>query len=141
MKTNSKETVRLLIEEVFNKGNLNVLNEVVHKNYNYQSPTVSMEGIDDLRAFATAFRSAFPDLHVGIDEQIAENEKVCTRITMTGTHQGDFLGLPATEKSVKLQGVVISQLEEGLILKEWELLDQLTLLQQLGIRGQQGQCS
>ena len=114
MKTNSKETVRFLIEEVFNKGNLNVLNEVVHENYSYQSPTESMEGIDDLRAFVLAFRSAFPDLHIGIDEQIAENERACTRITMTGIHQGDFLGLPATGKSVKLQGVVISQLEEGL---------------------------
>lgn len=133
MNTQSKETVRLLIEEVFNKGNLNVLNEVVHENYSYRSPTENMEGIDDLRAFVMAFRSAFPDLHIGIDGQIAENERACTRITMTGTHKGDFLDLPPTGKSVKLQGVVISQLEEGLILKEWELLDQLTLLQQLGI--------
>ncbi len=133
MKTDSKETVSLIIDEVFNKGNLSVLEEIVHPDYRYESPTETMEGIADLRAFAQAFRSAFPDLHIAIDDQVAEEEKVSTRITMTGTHEGDFLGLPATGKKVNLQGVVLSQLEDGLIKKEWELLDQLALLQQLGI--------
>ena len=133
MKTNSKETVRLLIDEVFNQGNLSVLEEIVHPDYCYESPTETMEGIADLKAFAQAFRSAFPDLHISIDDQIAEGEKVSTRISMTGTHRGDFLGLPATDRKVELQGVVLSRLEEGLIKNEWELLDQLALLQQLGI--------
>ena len=130
---NTKTTVRLLIEEVFNKGNLSVLEEVIHPDYHYQSPTESMEGIGDLRAFVLAFRSAFPDLHIQIDDQIAEGDKVATRITMAGTHLGDFLGMPATNQSVCIQGLVISHLKEGLIAEEWELLDQLTLLQQLGI--------
>ena len=130
---NSKETIRLLIEEVFNKGNLSVLNELIHKDYHYQSPTESMNGVDDLRAFVQAFRSAFPDLHIYVDDQIAEGDKVSTRITMTGTHQGDFLGLPETGKRVHIQGIVLSRLRDGLILEEWELLDQLSLLQQLGI--------
>lgn len=130
---NNKETVRLLIEEVLNKGNFSVLDQVVHTNYHYQSPTETMDGIDDLKAFVQALRVAFPDLHIHILDQIADEEKVCTRIFMTGTQQGDFLGLPATGKAVQLQGVVISRLEAGLIAEEWELLDQLTLLQQLGI--------
>ena len=133
MKTDSKGTVSLLIDEVFNKGNLSVLEEIVHPDYHYESPTETMEGIADLKAFAQAFRSAFPDLQISIDEQIAEGEKVSTRISMTGTHRGDFLGLPATDRKVQLQGVVLSRLEDGLIKNEWELLDQLTLLQQLGI--------
>ena len=132
---NNKATVRLLIEEVFNKGNLSVLNEVIHEDYYYHSPTEKMEGTDDLRAFVQAFRSAFPDLHIRVDDQIAEGDKVSTRITMTGTHRGDFLGLPETGKRVHIQGVVLSRLQDGLIREEWELLDQLTLLQQLGIAG------
>ncbi len=130
---NTKTNVCLLIEEVFNKGNLSVLEEVIHTGYRYRSPTESMEGIEDLRAFVLAFRSAFPDLHIRIDDQISEGDKVATRITMTGTHLGDFLGMPATNQSVCIQGLVISHLKEGLIAEEWELLDQLTLLQQLGI--------
>jgi len=132
MNTNSKATVRLFIEEVFNKGNLSVLGEVMHEDYHYQSPTESMQGIEDFRAFVQAFRSAFPDLHINIDDQIAEDEKVCTRITISGTHLSDFLGLPETGKKAHVQGVVISRLQDGLILEEWELLDQFTLLQQLG---------
>jgi steroid delta-isomerase-like uncharacterized protein len=133
MKTNHKHTVRLLIEEVFNKGNLSVLEELIHSDYRYQSPTETMEGIEDLRAFVLGLRNAFPDLHVCVNDQIAEDEKVSTKITLTGTHAGDFLGLLATGKSVELQGVILSRLEDGLIREEWELLDQLSLLQQLGI--------
>ena len=133
MKTHNKETIRLLIEEVFNKGNLSVLSEVIHSDYIYESPTERMEGISELTAFIQALRIAFPDLYIRMDDQISEGEKVCSRITMTGTHRGDFLGLPATGKPVFLQGVIISRLEDGLIREEWELLDQLALLQQLGI--------
>lgn len=130
---NSKATVCLFIEEVLNKGNLSVLDEVIHEDYLYQSPADSIEGIDDLRAFVQAFRTAFPDLHINVNDQIAEGGKVSTRITMTGTHQGDFLGLPETGEKVHVQGVILSRFQDGLILEEWELLDQLTLLQQLGI--------
>ncbi len=133
MISNSKKTVRLLIEEVFNKGNLNVLNEVVHSRYRYSSPTERMEGVEDLRAFVRAFRSAFPDLRIQIVDQIAEANQVSTRIAMSGTHRGDFLGLAETGRRVQIQGVVVSRLEEGLIIEEWELLDQFTLLQQLGL--------
>ncbi len=136
MNTEKKETIRLLIEEAFNRGNLLVLKDIIHPDYQYSSPSDSMEGIDDLKAFIMAIRSAFPNLHIEILEQVAEGYKVCTRISMTGTHQGDFLGIPATSKTVNLQGVVISQLRDDLIAKEWELLDQLTLLQQLGIASQ-----
>lgn len=132
MKTRNKQTVRLLIEEVINKGRLSLLQELIHSNYRYQSPTESMEGMEDLRAFIQAFRSAFPDLYIRIDDQVAEAEKVCTRISMTGTHEGDFIGLPVTGKSVQIQGVILSRFDDGLIIEEWELLDQLTLLQQLG---------
>lgn len=130
---NNKETVRILIEDVFNKGRLSVLREIIHPNYSYKSPNESMVGIEDLSAFVVAFRTAFPDLLIQVDDQIAEREQVCTRITVTGTHCGDFLGAAATGNKVNLQGVVVSRLENGLIVEEWELLDQLTLLQQLGL--------
>lgn len=131
MYINSKETVRLLIEEVFNKGNLSVLGEVMHEAYHYQSPTESMDGIEDFRAFVKAFRSSFPDLHICIEDQIAEDNKVSTRIKITGTHLGDFLEFPKTGNKVYIQGVVLSRLQDGLIIEEWELLDQFTLLKQL----------
>lgn len=136
MNTDAKETVRVLIEEAINKGNLLVLKGIIHTQYRYSSPSKRMNGIDQLESFILDLRSAFPDLAVSIDEQFGEMQKVCTRITMTGTHQGDFVGIPATGKSVSLQGVIISQMRDGLIAEEWELLDQLSLLQQLGLAPQ-----
>jgi len=138
MNTKAKNTVSLLIEEALNKGNLSILEELIHPEYQYESPTETMRGIDQLRAFILALRSAFPDLWIKIEDQIGEEQKVCTRISMTGTHLGEFLDIPATERSIHLQGVINSTLKNGLIYREWELLDQLSLLQQLGLAAQEG---
>ena len=129
----NKNTVRLLIEEALNKGNTSILEEIIHPGYLYTSPTEQMKGVSELKAFVLSIRKAFADLTISIDDQIAEGDKVCTRISMKGTHSGDFLDFPQTGKKVNLQGVIISKIEDGLIKEEWELLDQLTLLQQLGI--------
>lgn len=133
MNTKNQNAVTLFIEETLNRGNLMVIGDLIHPNYRYDSPSESMQGIDQLKAFVQALRNAFPDLRVHIEEQFGTDEKICTRISMTGTHLGDFLGIPATGKPVKLQGVIISQIKDGLIHREWELLDQLTLLQQIGL--------
>ncbi|MBD5782040.1 ester cyclase [Pelagicoccus sp. NFK12] len=133
MKEQNKQTVRIFIEEALNRGNLRVIDEVIHASYRYDSPNEAMQGVEQLKAFVLALRSAFPDLYIAIEEQIAEGQSVCTRISLSGSHQGPFLGVPATGKSVQLQGVIISRFEGPLILHEWELLDQLGLLQQLGL--------
>ncbi|MDQ8185273.1 ester cyclase [Pelagicoccus sp. SDUM812002] len=133
MNSNNKTTVRLLIEEALNQGNLIVLDRIVHPNYRYTSSTDQMQGIDALKSFILGLRSAFPDLKISIVDQIEEETKVCTRISITGTHLGDFLDIPPTGKKITVQGIVISRLENGLIVEEWELLDQLMLLQQLEI--------
>ncbi len=133
MNNESKNIVRILIEEAINKGNLFVLKEIIHPQYRYTSPSESMSGIDQLESFILALRSAFPNLKVTIDEQLGEEQRVCSRITLTGTHRGGFLGIPATGRSICLQGVIISEVRDGLIAEEWELLDQLSLLQQLGL--------
>lgn len=138
MNTNAKNTVRLFIVEALNKGNLTILEEVIHPDYQYESPTETMQGVDQLRAFILALRAAFPDLSIEIKEQIGEETNTCTRISMTGTHLGEFLDIPSTGRLIHLQGVIISHLQNGLIHREWELLDQLSLLQQLGLVPQEG---
>jgi steroid delta-isomerase-like uncharacterized protein len=132
MNTILKNVVRILIDEAFNKGNLSVLENIIHSDYQFHSPTERMVGLDELSAFISYLRLAFPDIQIRIEDQILGGEKICTRFTLTGTHLGDFLGIPKTGRSVKVQGVVVSRLKEGLIVEEWEILDQLTLSQQLG---------
>ncbi|MBC2604553.1 ester cyclase [Pelagicoccus albus] len=129
---NNTEIIQIFIEEVFNRGNLNAIQEIAHPNYRYSSPSDKMDGQEELAAFVVAFRSAFPDLKMAVLNQLSEGDAVFTRIQITGTHRGEFLGMPATGKRVDIEGCVLSTLRNGQIIEEWELTDQLTLLQQLG---------
>lgn len=85
-----------------------------------------------VEAAASAFYSAFPDLDITVHDLIAEGDKVVSRYTGTGTHQGEFMGLAATGKRVSWTATVTSRLLDGKIAEEWENLDALGLLQQLG---------
>lgn len=128
---NHKATIQLFIEEVFNKGNLNVLHELLHPDYRYASPTEKMESPQELAGFVAVFGAAFPDLNIKILDQVSEANTVVTRIRLSGSHQADYFGIPPTGKSVDVEGCVFSRFVDGLIAEEWEILDQLTLLQQL----------
>ena len=125
--------VRDFIETVFNQGDLAQLESFIDPAYRYNSPTEEMVGVDALRGFISALRSAFPDMHVDVTDQIGDGPKVCTRVTLTGTQRGEFEGIPATGRPIKIDGVILSELAEGRITREWELLDQYALLLQLGI--------
>ena len=133
MSKTHKEVIRIWVEEAINKGNLSVLDELAHPNYVYRSPDEELHGSQAIKDFLTAFRAAFPDLKVRIDDLVTTDNKAVDCFTLTGTHQGDFMGIAATGKPVKVNGIVISRFEEGKVIEEWELLDQLAMFQQLGI--------
>lgn len=99
----------------------------------YHSPHEEIIGIDALRAFIQALRAAFPDMHVGVTDQFHEGHKVCTRVVLTGTQLGAFNGIPPSGRSIQIDGVIISELTDGRITREWELLDQHSMLQQLDL--------
>ena len=79
------------------------------------------------------FREAFPDLTATVDEQVAEGDKVVSRVTMTGTHQGEFMGMPATGKSFPIPGVSIWEVRGGQLISEWVNWDSMGMMQQLGV--------
>ncbi len=133
MKRTQTETIRCLIEDVFNRGNLDLANELLHPQYHFTSPTESLVGIQAFQQFAAAFREAFPDLHLQIDDLWESEAQTCLRFTLTGTHQGNLFGLPPTQQAVNVAGVVMSRFEQGTIREEWELLDMHSLYQQLGL--------
>jgi steroid delta-isomerase-like uncharacterized protein len=128
-----EEVMRRFIEEVVNNGNFSVLSELIHPNYVYRSPDQEFYGPEGLKGFFTAYRAAFPDLKIEIDDLVAADEKVVISFSLTGTHKDDLMGIAATDKQVKVHGIVMSRFEEGKIIEEWEILDQLTMFQQLGI--------
>ena len=78
------------------------------------------------------FTAAFSDNHTTTDDQIAEGDKVMTRITWRAVHNGDFQGIPATGKQIEVTGIAIERIQDGKVVEHWSNLDQMSLMQQLG---------
>ena len=129
----NEKTMRRFVEQVINNGDFPVLDEVVHPNYVYRSPDQILQGPEALRDLFTAYRAAFPDLHVEIEELVSAGDRTVITFTLSGTHEGDLMEIAATGRQVKVSGMTLSHFENGKIVEEWELLDQLSLFQQLGV--------
>jgi predicted ester cyclase len=85
------------------------------------------------------YLAGIPDLRVTIEELVAEGDKVAVRRAYVGTHRGELLGIPPTGKQVRVSGISIFRLAGGKIAEQWELLDRLALMQQLGVLATPGQ--
>ena len=129
----NEKVMRRFVEEVINNGDYSVLDELVQPNYVYRSADQELQGADALQGLFTAYRTAFPDLNTEIDDLVSAGDRVAIAITLTGTHEGDLMGVPATGEQVKVHGMVLSRFEDGKIAEEWEILDMLSLFQQLGV--------
>ncbi len=127
--------VRRLIEEVINGQDYGLLPELLHEEYVFRTPGEELSGAAALRALFSSYREAFPDLAVGIDDMFGSHDRVATTFTLTGTHTGPFMGLPATGQAVAVDGIVLSRVLEGRIVDEWELIDVAGLVEQLGVGG------
>jgi len=129
----NKALVRRIIEAVVNTGDFSSLDEFVSSDYTYFEPTLGpMSGRDGYRTLVSMYRSAFPDLTLTVDQQIAEGDTVVTRWTAHGTHQGELFGMSATAKEVSVQGVVISRIHDGQLAEDYESYDVYGMLRQLG---------
>lgn len=135
MSAQNKSAMRRIYEEVWNQGKFGVLDEVVSTDYvgHLPTPPSAPSGREGLRWLIQMYRTAFPDIHVQVDDQIAEGEKVLTRITIQGTHQGQFMGIAPTNKKVKVGALVVTRFKDGQNVEGWAELDRLGLMQQLGV--------
>jgi predicted ester cyclase len=123
------------IDEVWNKGNLDVADEIFHPQaWSPSAPTLP-PGPDGVKFIATAFRNAFPDYWMTIDHIVSEPDRVAARFTQGGTHQGDLMGIPATGKKVQWTETGILRVADGKVVESWYDVDMLSLMQQLGVGG------
>jgi len=125
--------VRRFVNEVINNGDYSLLRELVHSDYLYRSPDTELRGPDALKNLFTAYRGGLADLKVSIDELVVSGDRVMIRTTLRGAHTGDLMGIPATGKQLEVRGMVLSRLQDGMIVEEWEILDMLGMFQQLGV--------
>lgn len=121
------------IDQALNRGDLDVVDELAHPNYVYRNPSEELIGPEAVKALFASYRSAFPDFQVQVNDRVVSSDRMVQAFTITGTHQGEFLGIPPTQRKVRVHGIVMSRFSGGRILEEWEVIDQLALLQQLGV--------
>jgi len=131
----NERIIRRFVDEIVNRGDTSALREMVHPDYVYRSPGEEFRGPDGLAALLNGYREAFPDLQMEIDELLVADNATVLEFTLTGTHRGDLLGIPATGRQVSVNGMVRSRFRDGRIAEEWEILDQLSLFEQLGVVG------
>lgn len=89
-------------------------------------------GLDSVKAFYQAMFVAFPDLLVTAHDFVEQGDQIAVRFELTGTHQGPYLGIPATGRPIQLAGITILRFAEGQCVERWSMLNGLTLLTQLG---------
>ena len=129
----NKAIFRRYVEEVGNKGNLELADEIFDSYLAHQPDGSVLErGPEDVKRFMGEFRSAFPDFHTTIEDQIAEEDKVVTRWRMRGTHQGEFRGIAPTGNKLDITGIGIFSFSDGKVVESWDNFDQLGMMRQLG---------
>lgn len=120
--------------EAFNQGNLAVVDELLSSDHFTHTPFGGApHGSRGLKWLIAVFRTAFPDLHCAVEDEIREGDKFAAHWRMRGTHKGLFLGNPPTGRPVEVQGIIFARTEDGQIIEDWTLVDQMGILQQLGI--------
>lgn len=135
MSAQNKAAMRRIYEEIWNQGNFEVLDEIFSPDYvgHLPTPPGAPSGREGVRWLIQAYRTAFPDIHVQVEDQIAEGDKVLTRITVQGTHQGQLMHIPPTNKEITVSAMVLTRFKDGQNVEGWAELDRFGLMQQLGV--------
>jgi len=135
-------TLHRFVEEVINQGRYEAADELVEEGFVELDPFPGQQqGREGLKDVIRMMRTAFPDIHWVVEETIASGDKVVSRFKWTGTHRGEFLGIPATGRNVSVPGVVIDRLNGGKMADSRILMDAMGLMQQLGVIPAPGQAT
>ncbi len=130
----NKMTARRVWEEIWHRGNLDVINRLFAADFIRHDPNGRvLRGVEQNRQFIASMRLAFPDLHYTVEDEIGEGDKVVVRYRFEGTHQGEFQSAPATGQRVSYTGILIYRFADGKIAEQWTEADLLSFLQQLRV--------
>ncbi|MEZ4658224.1 MAG: ester cyclase [Caldilineaceae bacterium] len=133
MSTPNKMLLQRFFQAIYNQGDLDVADEIVAANYINHNPVPGeAPGREGLKAFVAHLRRAFGDLHIAIEDQVADEDKVVTRFTISGAHADEFAGIPTTGKRATVTAIGIHRIANGQIQESWLNWDALGLMQQLG---------
>jgi steroid delta-isomerase-like uncharacterized protein len=135
----NKTVIRRFLEEIFEGGNLELVDELFAPDYVLHDPSVpgEVEGPEAMKQYINMYRTAFPDTRFTVEDQLAEGDEVVTRWTGEGTHEGELMGIPPTGQRVTVTGIEFDRVSGGKMQETWVNYDALSMMQQLGVVPQQ----
>lgn len=130
----NKDLVRRVPTEIFDEGNINLVDDLFAADFVGHIPPMpgGIHGPEGFKQLVGAFRTGFPDLHHPEIDIVGEGDTVVARLTGTGTHEGDFLGIEPTGETMETTAMEMYRIDNGGVTEAWLNIDTLGLLQQLG---------
>jgi steroid delta-isomerase-like uncharacterized protein len=128
------ELIQRFYDEMLGNGDLDKLDELVTDDVvdHQEGMPGQPEGKEGVIFFVNAMRGAFSDLNATIDQSVESGDMASALVTVTAKHTGDFMGVPATDKSVEVEGIDIIRIEDGKCAEHWGVTDNMSLMQQIG---------
>ena len=137
MSTEQIKAIKRQEYEAVNQKNLDALEEVVASDVISHPTRLGQDpGLEGVKQLFSSLYAAFPDFHIDIEDMIAEGDRIVARVTGSGTHQGEFMGIAPTGNRVEFSVIDIARIVEGKIVEHWSNSDQLGLIRQLGVAEQ-----
>ena len=133
MSIENKTLVQRWFSEVWNEGRADAIDEMLADDAVVHGLGADLHGSAEFKHFHSAYRNAYPDVTIDVDDLVAEGDMVAVRWSAIGTHRGDGLGFPATGRRAQFTGMVFVRIKDGRLVEGWNNFDQLGMLQQLGI--------
>ena len=129
---------RRLIEEAWNQGKIELVDEILANDYAHHDPTdPDRRTREDYKQWLADTRTAFPDLQIRVDDELVDGERIATRWTVTGTHQGDLVEatgtIPPTGRQITVTRITIARFANGKVVETWQAGDSLSFMMQLGL--------
>jgi len=132
MSEQNKAVVRRIVEEHWNRKNPSLVGELFSTNCSLHTPDGVLQGLEGASLLYEAYATAFPDFRLGVDDTLADGNRVAVRYTFTGTHNGSLAAVPASGRPVSVQGIVIFRLDGAKVDDVRFVWDKFALLQQIG---------
>lgn len=134
MSEQNKAIIRRFWDEVFNGRNLDAIDNLFTTDYVYHGPAgQEVRGTEGLKQFLSVYFNAFPDISADVEDIFAEGDKVVSRVTGRGTHQGELMGIAPTGKKIAITVICMNRFVGDRIAEDWELYDLFGMMQQLGV--------
>ena len=129
----NKSIARRVPEEVATEGNVDFVDEICAEDVVEHGPFGELNGREGVKEQVEAFRDAFDGFSATVDDIVAEGDTVAMRVTLRGTHDGEFRGIEPTGRSIEVQNMIFTRTEDGKIVERWLQPDLLGLRRQLGV--------